>query len=245
MIGVGTLEVMRRGSFGLRNGVWRSVDCRSEQPAKDLVGRSIISAKPVTEVETRGAGGGVQLRRCGTQTEPIGRCDHATDRALARPQVLLYTCYAVTRGGLDKLPRGSAEAVDDVGIRRACQSLEDTDGKPAIGFPRDFYRAGDSRLLRLAYEQCRRIGADFRRATNAPRIKQNFVCTFVDGEGEQAAVLHKERPSFLKGRLGTRDVDFGRIGFHLAEIRMHRQIESQAIAESELGVETSAAIERR
>ena len=76
---------------------------RSEHPAKDLVRRSIVSTKPVTEVETSGVSGVVQLQCCCAESEAIRRCDHAADRALARSQVLLYTCDAVTRSGLDEL----------------------------------------------------------------------------------------------------------------------------------------------
>src|SRR5437667_10128240 len=103
---------MRRRPFRHRNRVGRSMNRRSEQPAKDLVRRSIVSTKPVTEVETSGVSGVVQLRCCCAESEAIRRCDDDGGGAVARLQDLLYACVAVTGSRLDEVARGSAEAGD-------------------------------------------------------------------------------------------------------------------------------------
>ncbi len=170
--------------------------------------------------------------------------DHAADRRPALVEVLLQAQAEIIGQRLDGDAIGDA-AGEDAGALRAREALDDADRQAGARLAGQLERADDGRRLGRSDEAVG-LGIVLRRPADAAGIEEvvagHIAVPAHQPEAEDVPALDEERPLLLVIGLEGGQVDDGRVGLDLAEVRIEGEIEGQVAGDADLAVQ--AAVER-
>ena len=86
-----------------------------------------------------------------------------------------------------------------------------------------------------------------RRRSDAARVVElrTHAAPVLAAPTQHLGAFHEEGPPLVERDFERRQIDHRRVGFHLAEVRVHRRVEGEARAETHLEVRADPAIELR
>ena len=123
------------------------------------------------------------------------------------------------------------------------QRSESSDGQTVGQASRDLGGTKDRRRVRPVHELG--VGPAVRRCTDAAGVVELRTHAATLAPAQHLGSFHEEGPALVERDLERREVHHGRVGFHLAEVRIHRRVEGQARTEPHLEVGADPAVELR
>ena len=244
---VRSLEVAGRTLLGCEDGLRGAFDTAHHPGAGDFV---TVTAPPVSEVDAAGHGVvGEEVRALFVQV-PLHHGEDSPQGRTAGPEILLDSQDRVGGEGLDlSALLGSLEIFDVGGVHGGGDRLKEAQGPSPFGLAgdlegrRDGYGlgnigvAGVTRIPLGGTADPSGVEEGIRPDIGAPSLHVAATAGGVHSELVEAGPFDEEGSLLREVDLEGREVDEGRVGFDLAEVRVHGQVEGEVGGQAVLDVD--------